>query len=213
MRFNLKFVIYLVLAICFSSAIADARTDLFRAVANDSARSVTRLLDRGLDPNTPDADGQLPLVAALKEESASVVEVLLKHPALKPDLPNRAGETPLMMAALRADTRWMERLLSMGAQVNREGWTPLHYAASSPEAKAVVLLLDRGAEINAVSPTGTTPLMMAARYGSIDAARLLLARGADAAARARSGADAAAFARSAGRDRLAEEIERAAAGR
>jgi ankyrin repeat protein len=213
MRIHLKFIAYLALLIGFSCALADARNDLFRAVTNDNARSVARILDRGMDPNTADEQGQLPLVAALMEESATVVDLLLKHPALKPDLANRAGETPLMVAALRGNERWMERLLALGAQVNREGWTPLHYAASAPEAKVVAWLLDRGAEINAVSPTGTTPLMMAARYGAIDAARLLLARGADATFRGRNGADAAAFARSAGRDRLAEELERAAARR
>jgi ankyrin repeat protein len=206
----MKILLYLILLIGVSSAKADASTALFRAVENDSARTVLRLLQQGQDPNAADAHGQTPLVAAIQAESVEVVETLLRHPAIQPDLPNRAGETPLMMAALRARVDWMERLLALGAQVRREGWTPLHYAASSPEVRPVALLLERGAPIDAISPTGTTALMMAARYGAIDAATLLLARGADPTLRARNGADAAEFARGAGRDRLADQLAAAA---
>jgi ankyrin repeat protein len=209
----LKFIVYLFFIIGLPSAHADQRTDFFRAVLNDSARTVTRLLERGLDPNTPDEHGQTALVAALKEDSHDVVEALLKHPALQPDLANRAGETPLMMAALRGNRAMVERLLALGAQVNRDGWTPLHYAASGEEPALLALLLDRGAQVDAVSPTGMTPLMMAARYGAIDGATLLVARGARAGWRNDKGADAAGYARSAGRDRLAQQLEQAAAAR
>jgi ankyrin repeat protein len=206
----MRFICYLFVFSFSFEAIADDRVGFFRSVVNDHGRGVARMLEKGMDPNTADEHGQTALVAALKEESDEVVEVLLRHPRIQVDLANRAGETPLMMAALRANLVWMERLLSLGAQVNRDGWTPLHYAASSTEVKPVALLLERGARVDAVSPTGFTPLMMAARHGAIDAARLLLSRGADAAYRAPQGGDAAGFARSAGRDRLAEEIERAA---
>lgn len=206
----MKIIAYIIVLIASSCAFAGPPTALFRAVENDSVRAVQRLLQQGQDPNAADEHGQTPLVAALKAESDGVVDVLLRHPSLQPDLANRAGETPLMMAALRARVDWMQRLLALGAPLQREGWTPLHYAASSPEVPPVALLLERGAPIDAVSPIGTTPLMMAARYGAIDAASLLLARGADPTLRARNGADAADFARSAGRDRLAAQLAAAA---
>ena len=108
---------------------------------------------------------------------------MLEHPGLKVDAVNAADETPLMMAALRGNLEWTQRLLDRGAQLNRKGWTPLHYAASGPEPKVVSSLLDRGAEIEARSPNGTTPLMMAARYCPYVAAQRLLARGAHPPAR------------------------------
>ena len=99
-------------------------------------------------------------------------------------------------------------LLARGGQVNRAGWTPLHYAASGPEPKLVALLLERGALIEAHSPNRTTPLMMAARYGANDSAVLLLQRGADVRVKNDAGFNAVDFARQAGREPLAAQLER-----
>jgi ankyrin repeat protein len=73
------------------------------------------------------------------------------------DAANANGETPLMMAAMRGQVAWVQRLLERGAKVNREGWTPLHYAAAGPSVPVIELLLTRGAAIDARSPNGTTP--------------------------------------------------------
>jgi ankyrin repeat protein len=210
MTYHLKFVVYLVIALAVSAVRAGAYEDFFRAVNVDNVRTVNQLLERGFDPNAADEKGQVGLYLALREGSLQVAEALLKHPGLKVDAVNAADETPVMMAALRGNLEWTQRLLDHGAQLNRKGWTPLHYAASGPEPKVVSLLLDRGAEIEARSPNGTTPLMMAARYGAYDAAERLLARGADPRARNDLGLSAADFARQGGRDALAATLEKAA---
>jgi hypothetical protein len=176
----------------------------------DNARTVRALLERGFDPNSPDEKGQVALYLAIREGSLTVADALLQHPQLKVDATNAADETPVMMAALRGNIEWTQRLLERGAQINRPGWAPLHYAASGPEIKLLTLLLDRGASIEATSPNRTTPLMMAARYGPHDAAELLLSRGANARARNDQGLAAADFARAAGRDALAAKLEQAA---
>jgi len=208
MKPYIRFAFYLIAIIGFSQSIADTRVDYFRAIGVDNALTVSQLLDSGFDPNTPDDKGQVGLFLALREGSIKVAEVLLRHPRLKLDATNAAGETPLMMAALRGNLEWTQRLLDRGAQFDREGWTPLHYAASGPEPKVVALLLDRGARIESRSPNGTTPLMMAARYGSEEGAELLLARGADVAARNDLGLGAVDFARQGGRENLAARLQR-----
>jgi ankyrin repeat protein len=197
-------------AVAAEPARAGAYEDFFHALRNDDAQTVTALLARGFDPNSPDEKGQLPLYLALRDGAMNVAPVLLAHPGLKVDATNGAEETALMMAALRGHAEWVLRLVERGAQVNRRGWTPLHYAASGPEPKVVALLLDKGAAIEALSPNRTTPLMMAAGYGAIDAADLLIQRGANANARNDAGMTAADFARRAGRDALALRIERSA---
>jgi ankyrin repeat protein len=206
--------VWLALAAGWALAAAPARAgayeDFFQAMRIDDARTVTALLARGFDPNSPDEKGQLPLYLALRDGAMNVAAALLAHPGLKVDATNGAEETALMMAALRGHAEWVLRLIERGAQVNRRGWTPLHYAASGPEPKVVTLLLDKGAAIEALSPNRTTPLMMAAGYGAIDAADLLLQRGANANARNDAGMTAADFARRAGRDALARRIERSA---
>lgn len=210
MKYYLRFVLYLVFAIGFSSANAGAYEDYFRAVSADDARTVSGLLERGFDPNSPDERGQVGLYVALRDGSLKVAATLLAHPGLKVDAVNAADETPLMMAALRGNLEWTQRLIDRGAKVSRSGWTPLHYAASGPEPKVLTLLLDRGAPIDAPSPNRTTPLMMAAQYGSPDTAEVLLARGADPKARNALGLTAADFARQGGRDTLAARLEAAA---
>lgn len=210
MMYYLRLLVYLFVSFIFSSAHAGAYEDFFRAVNVDNVRTVNQLLERGFDPNAADEKGQVGLYLALREGSLQVAEALLKHPGLKVDAVNAADETPLMMAALRGNLEWTQRLLDRGAQLNRKGWTPLHYAASGPEPKVVSLLLDRGAEIEARSPNGTTPLMMAARYGAYDAAERLLARGADPRARNDLGLGAADFARQGDREALAVKLEQAA---
>jgi ankyrin repeat protein len=207
MRIHLKFIVYLFVVICISSATAGPREDFFKAVDIDAAHIVSGMLAQGFDPNERDEKGQVPLFVALRSESRQVVAALLANPRTEIDAVNPHGETPVMMAALRGDLVLTRQLLDRGARIAREGWAPLHYAASGPDPKVVELLLDRGAPIDARSPNGTTPLMMAARYGAIDAADLLLRRGADRLVRNDRGLNAADFAAGAGRDDLAQRLQ------
>lgn len=185
--------------------------DYFKAVSLDDAATVERLLQRGFDPNSVDDAGQGGLLLAMREGSFKVATALLKAPGLKVDQPNGAGETALMMAALRGHADWLAPLVSKGAGIEREGWTPLHYAATGPEPSTVAWLLERGARIDVRSPNGSTPLMMAARYGAEESVDLLLSKGADPKLRNQLNLSAADFARSAARDRLAERLAATAA--
>lgn len=201
-------VFYLFVLHAFSVAShAGAYEDFFKAIELDDARTVTRLLQRGFDPNTPDPQGQVGLFLALRGGSEQVVQVLVAHPDLRVDATNTSDETALMMAALRGALDPARRLLDRGARVDRPGWTPLHYAASGPSVPMARLLLERGAPIDARSPNGTTPLMMAARYGTEEAAAFLLERGADASLRNQLDLGAADFARAAGREELAKRLD------
>ena len=212
MKQILRLVIYTLVATAFSAANADDRDDFFHAINLDNPRMVASLIERGFDPDTADDKGQTGLLAAIRDGSQKVVDVLLSQTTLKFDAANRSDETPLMMAALKGRVDWMRALLERGAAVDRPGWTPLHYAASGPEPKAVALLLDKGAAIESLSPNRTTPLMMAARYGAIDSADLLLSRGASVTARNDVGLTAVDFARTAGRDRLVQKMEQMGKG-
>lgn len=195
------------LAWAATSARAGAYEDFFRAIEVDNDSGLRQLLARGMDPNTLDPKGQHGLFLALRGGSSKAAAVLMQHPDTRVDTANAVGETPLMMAALRARVDVMKALIQRGAQVNRPGWTPLHYAASSPSPAPVQLLLELGAEVDARAPNGNTPLMLAARYGSEESVALLLNKGADRSLRNDRQLDAAAYARLDGRESLARRLE------
>jgi uncharacterized protein len=193
-----------------SWAHADDNEEFFIATSIDNDRTVRELLTKGFDPNALSPKGDVALVMAMKEEAPKVATALLAHPKIQLEAANKAGETALMLAALRGNEDWVRRLLERGAQVNRPGWTPLHYAATGSATALVALLLDKGADIEAASPNGTTPLMMAARYGNQESAVLLLSRGAKARSTNHAGLNAIEFARGAGRDKLVVQLEKSA---
>lgn len=206
MRSWSKIAVYLFVVFHISMAVAGAYEDFFIAVKRNNGRAVAALLERGFDPNTRDPQGQLGLVLALRDDNPAVAEALMASPELQVGLLNAAGESALMMAALKGQMDWTERLLARGAPINQAGWTPLHYAATGPEPAIVRLLLDRGATVDTASPNGNTALMMAARYGKEESVMLLLARGADPRRMNALNMTAADVARRAGRDKLADQL-------
>ena len=198
----------LVLLGAAACAQAGSFDDFFIAVRNDNAIEVADLLRRGFDANTRDAKGQPGLTVAMQEQSMKAAKVLLAQPALDVDALNQAGESALMMAALKGNLAGLDLLLARGARVGQPGWSAIHYAATGPEPLTVTRLLDRGADVNAASPNGSTPLMMAAQYGSEDSVKILLARGADVRLRNQRELRAADFARQAGRESLTRMLDK-----
>lgn len=179
MRNYIRLAVYLFVITGVSIARADAYVDFFRAVNVDNARTVAELLDKGFDPNTLSESGQVALYIAMREDAPKVAELLLASPKLNVDATNAAGETPLMMAALKGRLDWARKLIERGAKVQKPGWSPVHYAATGPNTELLAMLLARGANINARAPDMSTPLMMAVRFGPEDNVKLLVRRGAE----------------------------------
>ena len=205
---HLRKIAYLIIAIGVSVANAGSFDDFFIAIRNDNTSTLGDLLQRGFDPNTADERGQPGLTLAMQEQSLRAAKLLLGQPGLKIDALNQAGESALMMAALKGEVVGAKMLLARGAKVNQSGWSPLHYAATGPEPELVRLLLEHGAQVDAAAPNGTTPLMMAAQYGSEDTVKLLLERGADPNRRNQRELRVADFAKLAGRDALAASLQK-----
>lgn len=184
---------------------------LHEAARFDHAGEVMKLLLAGTDPNLRDAQRNTALHIAIREESENAMNALLKAPATDVNAINQAGETPLMLAAIKGRLPWVKTLVARGAHVNEAGWTPLHYAASGPDEAVVRWLLEQGAEINARSPNGTTPLMMAAGYGGLSSVEVLLAAQADVRLKNDLGLTAADFARRAGQEDWGKKLDDLAA--
>ncbi len=180
--------------------------DLVLAAELNDGYTVSKLLQRGVDPNMPDARDRKALSIALREESDKALDSLLAHPTLDINAANANGETALMLAAIKGKLDWVQKIVKKGAPINTEGWSPLHYACSGPDNGVSAWLLSQGANINARSPNGSTPLMMAARYGALDSPAVLLKAGADVNLLNDKGLSAADFAATAGRDELRAKL-------
>ena len=202
-------IVFNVVFFVSAMALAGSFDDFFKAAAIDDESAMIRLALRGFDLNTRNEDGDPGLTVALREGSTKVVDFLLTQRSVKVELRNEAGESPLMIAALKGQLAAAKALIRRGAEVNKPGWAPLHYAASRPEDDSidmVRLLLEHHAYIDAESPNRTTPLMMAAKYGHREVVQLLLEEGADASLRNEQGLTAVDFARRADRDDMADLI-------
>lgn len=200
---------FALLFLLHSGAQAGSYDDFFTAIVRDNPGTISDLLRRGFDPNTPNERGDKGLLLALQLESDRVFFALLQSPQIDVNAHNARGETPLMLAAIKGNLPAVQALLARGADVNQPGWAPLHYAASggTPQhAQIVALLLEHSAYIDAASPNGSTPLMLAARYGSEAIVQLLLQEGADPTLKNQQGLTARDFALGAEREHTAALI-------
>ena len=203
---NIRYALYLIVFIGFSSAIAGSYDDFFGAIRQDNDRVIRTLLNRGFDPNTVAPNGETGLILALREPSFKVLTALLESPLTNVEFRTANDESALMLAALKGYFPACAELIARDADVNKTGWTPLHYAATGGHLKVVQLLLENHAYIDAASPNGSTPLMMAAMYGTVDAVKALLDAGADPLLKNGLGLTAIAFASQVQRDDVVNVI-------
>ena len=94
-----------------------------------------------------------------------------------------AGETPLIVAAMKGQTEIAALLIAKGAKVNtktKDGQTALIYAARAPEDRSEVakLLIENGADVNAEDNKGMTALDYALKKRDIQLFKILMESGA-----------------------------------
>jgi ankyrin repeat protein len=123
------------------------------------------------------------------------------------------GFSPLSLAAFFENAEAFDLLLPLTTDVNIAAKNPqkvaaLHAAAAKRNSAMVEKLLRAGADPNQVQADGFTPLHAAAQHGDATMAGLLLLFGADATVKTAKGEDAAALARAAGHEWLADRLGR-----
>jgi len=184
---------------------ADSYEDSLSSARLGDARQLAQLMNRGVDPNTVDAQGNTLLILAAREGHRDAVATLLKY---RPKLAHRnsAGDTALMLAVLKGHADVVDLLLDAGAPVNHDGWTPLMYAAFEGRADLADRLLQRGADVNALAPNRSNALMLAARNGHVDVVRRLLKTDVDLEQKNDSGMTVDAWAQANGNTDIAQLV-------
>lgn len=154
-------------------AFAGSYEDALSSARLGDTSQLVDLLNKGVDPDTVDAQGNTLLILAAREGQLATVEALLKH-RVKVGARNFVGDSALMLAVLAGHDKVAEVLMKAGAPINQEGWTPLHYAAFEGRLELLEKLLAAGADVNAVAPNKSSALMLAARNGHVGVVRRLL---------------------------------------
>lgn len=184
---------------------------VLQAAELGDTKSVERLLDRGLDPNTADPKGNTILMIASRLGHRDLVWMLLKRKASARKR-SQHGDTALMMASLRGDREIARMLIEFGdAELNHKGWAPIHYAAFENHPEVIRYLVAKGADKDALAPNGYSALMLATRGGHLEAAKALLYDDADVQVKGPAGETALQIARKGNHAELAELLKRAGA--
>ncbi|MBV9508189.1 MAG: ankyrin repeat domain-containing protein [Acidobacteriia bacterium] len=151
---------------------------LYNAIRANDLTGLKSILDRGANPNAPDARQVTPLMYAAETGSVESMQILLEHHA-EVNAQNAFGSTALIWSV--ADRRKVRLLLDHGADPNkaaRSGRTALIIAAfTNPSAQVVRMLLDHGADPKAMDQHRWTALNAAAFGNDTDTIKLLVAAG------------------------------------
>ncbi|XP_063066680.1 KN motif and ankyrin repeat domain-containing protein 1b [Engraulis encrasicolus] len=148
-----------------------------------AARRVSPMVQQHL-ANMADGNGNTALHYSVSHSNFTVVKRLLEADVCNVDQQNKAGYTPIMLAALAAvetkeDMGIVEQLFSKGdvnAKASQAGQTALMLAVSHGRMDMVRALLNSGSEVNGQDDEGSTALMCASEHGHADIVKLLLAQ-------------------------------------
>ncbi|XP_064411357.1 KN motif and ankyrin repeat domain-containing protein 1a isoform X3 [Latimeria chalumnae] len=175
----------------------------FKGVSPDVLRYVV---------NMADGNGNTALHYSVSHSNFEIVKLLLDADVCNVDQQNKAGYTPIMLAALAAveaekDMRIVEELFSHGdvnAKASQAGQTALMLAVSHGRMDMVKALLACGADVNIQDDEGSTALMCASEHGHVEIVKLLLAQlGCDATLTDNDGSTALSIALEAGHKDIA----------
>ena len=184
-------------------------TDLLHfAIKKGRPYQAEMLLERGINPRSPFANGETALRVALSAKQWDIVEILLDK-QVDVDARDVSGNTALHTAILDQNQNAVNILLSHGADINnqnRKGETPIHVAAKScardpyfgfPSIKIGALLgKSKRAFLEIQDGTGNTALHNAVIADRLDAVEDLIAAGARIYTRNKAGVTVFMFSQS-----------------
>lgn len=125
-------------------------------------------------------DGRL--VSAIEQNNMGLFEILLDLVDLNARSPNDSGMKPIHAAAKTGNIQALEKLLSLGVDIETEdieGLTPVFYAVQSKSLAAFNYLRHKGANVKHVEKQGRSLFYWAASLGKIEMLDILIADGVD----------------------------------
>ncbi len=144
-------------------------TYLMAAIKNNLTDLATKLLSMGANPSTKNTDGRTAIFYVLmnmtSDEGMPLLKLLIEK-KVDLNLLDKFGVTPLIVATNAKDNKYIDLLVSNGANLNQqdpasklitpvmrvESVTPLLIAVNSGDNKLVRYLISKGADVNLKYP-------------------------------------------------------------
>ncbi len=143
--------------------------------ATRNAELLAYLLDKGVDINIQNRDGNTALICSVYGDSLAPMQVLLQRKA-KLNLQNNRGQTALIQACQTMNLAKANLLINAGCDISKQdktGQNALHIAAIKGSSDLVRLLISKGINLNAKDKDKLTPLDYAMRYAQTDVIEIL----------------------------------------
>ncbi len=164
-------------SIIFYNKLVLSNDSLVLAVREENIEVIQKLLNSGVNPDSPNRYGEVALRSAARNCYIEGMQALLDAKANPNVFTNNIKNTPLMAAAFNGCIEAMELLLSKGIKPdhkNNDGSTAFTSAIIKGHTSAVELLVNAGGDINSPDRRGNTPFMLAANLGNVEMMQTLL---------------------------------------
>ena len=143
---------------------------------------VSLMLERGVDVQAADANGDTPLLVALQMYHPGIAQTLISRGA-DINQADQDGDTPLCVSTWSDNSHGiLNTLLQRQVDVSlahNHGWNLLCWAAHKGDTSVAQAAIRLGLSVNSRDKHGRTPLMYAAAHGERRMIDLLLAHGAE----------------------------------
>jgi ankyrin repeat protein len=133
---------------------------------------------RKLDINKKNADGYTAVAIAVSLKYYGIVSVLLEHHDVNLNLPNVAGDTPLLIALKNQDLSLVQKLRLAGASLtirDIDNKTPLAITVSNGNFECFQYLIKHGASVkDKIGSFGDSILILACKKGRMGMVEMIL---------------------------------------
>ncbi|MBD5437053.1 MAG: hypothetical protein HDR37_00480 [Treponema sp.] len=154
---------------------------IIKAVEDNNATEVTRLIQAGANVNARDSIGYTALMWAANHYAVDAAKALIEAGA-DMNAKDNNGYTALMVTVGKGSFDVAKVLIEAGADLNarnNDGETALMLTTYRNNARSAKPFIEAGADVNARNNDGKTVSMCAAMYNAVDVLALLIEAGAD----------------------------------